>query len=62
MEHLTSSVKVVGFSSEQAAAAAYLAGSVTAAYVQAGPEAQLTQKGGHPLVNAEQIARLGFPA
>jgi taurine transport system substrate-binding protein len=61
LQHLTGSVKVVGFASEQAAAAAYLAGSVTAAYVQAGPEAQLTQKGGHPLVNAEQIAKLGIP-
>ena len=61
LEHLTSSVKVVGFASEQAAAAAYLGGSVTAAYVQAGPEAQLTAKGGHPLIDAEQIAKLGIP-
>jgi taurine transport system substrate-binding protein len=61
LQHLTGSVKVVGFASEQAAAAAYLAGAVTAAYVQAGPEAQLTQKGGHPLVDAEQIAKLGIP-
>ena len=61
LQHLTGSVKVVGFASEQAAAAAYLAGSVAAAYVQAGPEAQLTQHGGHPLVDAEQIAKLGIP-
>ena len=61
LQHLTSSVRVVGFSSEQAAAAAYLGCSVTAAYVQAGPEAQLTQQGGHRLVNAEQIAKLGIP-
>ena len=61
LQHLTGSVKVVGFASEQAAAAAYLAGSVAAAYVQAGPEAQLTQQGGHPLVDAEQIAKLGIP-
>ena len=61
LEHLTSSVKVVGFASEQAAAAAYLGGSVAAAYVQAGPEAQLAAKGGHPLINAEQIAKLGIP-
>ena len=61
LEHLMSSVKVVGFASEQAAAAAYLGGSVTAAYVQAGPEAQLIAKGGHPLINAEQIAKLGIP-
>jgi ABC-type taurine transport system substrate-binding protein len=61
LEHLTPSVKVVGFASEQAAAAAYLGGSVTAAYVQAGPEAQLIAKGGHPMINAEQIAKLGIP-
>ena len=61
LQHLTSSVKVVGFASEQAAAAAYLGGSVTAAYVQAGPEAQLVAKGGHPLIDAEQIAKLGIP-
>jgi taurine transport system substrate-binding protein len=61
LEHLTSSVKVVGFASEQAAAAAYLGGSVDAAYVQAGPEAQLIAKGGHPLIDAEQIAKLGIP-
>src|ERR1700733_2731626 len=61
LQHLTSSVKVVGFASEQAAAAAYLGGSVAAAYVQAGPEAQLIAKGGHPLIDAEQIARLGIP-
>ena len=61
LQRLTSSVKVVGFASEQAAAAAYLGGSVTAAYVQAGPEAQLVAKGGHPLVDAEQIAKLGIP-
>jgi taurine transport system substrate-binding protein len=61
LEHLTSSVKVVGFSSEQAAAAAYLGGSVAAAYVQAGPEAQLVAKGGHPIIDAEQIAKLGIP-
>jgi taurine transport system substrate-binding protein len=61
LQHLTSSVKVVPFASEQAAAAAYLGGSVTAAYVQAGPEAQLIAKGGHPLTDAEQIAKLGIP-
>src|SRR6202050_4630890 len=61
LQHLTSSVKVVGFASEQAAAAAYLGGSVTGAYVQAGPEAQLIAKGGHPLTDAEQIAKLGIP-
>src|SRR5216683_102761 len=61
LRHLTGSVKVVGFESEQAVAAAYLAGAVAAAYVYAGPEAELTAKGGHPIINAEQIARLGIP-
>ena len=61
LEKLTSSVKVVGFASEQAASAAYLGGSIDAAYVQAGPEAQLVAKGGHPLIDAEQIAKLGIP-
>jgi NitT/TauT family transport system substrate-binding protein len=60
-ENLTSSVKIVGFPSEQAASAAYLGGSVDAAYVQAGPEAQLIATGGHPIINAEQIANLGIP-
>jgi taurine transport system substrate-binding protein len=61
LQHVTSSVKVVGFASEQAAAAAYLGGSVAGAYVQAGPEAQLIAKGGHPMIDAEQIAKLGIP-
>jgi taurine transport system substrate-binding protein len=61
LQHLTSSVKVVGLASEQAVAAAYLAGKLQAGYVQAGPEAQLIAKGGHPLTNAEAIAKLGIP-
>lgn len=61
LQHLTKSVKVVGLASEQAVAAAYLGGSLAGAYVQAGPEAQLTARGGHPLIDAEQIAKLGIP-
>ena len=61
VQHLTGSVKVVGMASEQAVAAAYLAGAVKAAYVYAGPEAELIAKGGHPLTSAPQIARLGIP-
>jgi taurine transport system substrate-binding protein len=61
LEHLTSSVKVVSFTSEQAAAAAYLAGDVTGAYVAGGPELQLEQKGGHVLTDAPAIAKLGIP-
>jgi taurine transport system substrate-binding protein len=61
LQHLTSSVKVVGFASEQAVAAGYLAGKLAGGYVQAGPEAQLIKQGGHALIDAEQIARLGIP-
>ena len=61
LEHLTSVVKVVSFTSEQAAAAAYLAGDVTGAYVAGGPELQLEQKGGHVLTDAPAIARQGIP-
>jgi NitT/TauT family transport system substrate-binding protein len=61
LQGLTDSVKVVGFASEQAVAAAYLAGSIQAGYVQAGPEAQLVAKGGHALTDAQKIADLGIP-
>jgi taurine transport system substrate-binding protein len=61
LEHLTGSVKVVGMGSEQAVAAAYLAHAVTAAYVYGGYAASVAAKGGHSLVNAEQIAKLGIP-
>jgi NitT/TauT family transport system substrate-binding protein len=61
LQHLTGKVKIVGLESEQAVAAAYLAGSLQGAYVQAGPEAQLLAKGGHPLTDAEKIAKLGIP-
>jgi taurine transport system substrate-binding protein len=60
-EGLTGKVKVVGVASEQAAAAAYLSGAVTAAYVYGGYADSVTAKGGHPLTNAEQIAKLGVP-
>jgi taurine transport system substrate-binding protein len=61
LQHLTDSVKVVGLASEQAVAAAYIAGTLQGAYVQAGPEAQLTAKGGQALTDAEKIAKLGIP-
>jgi len=61
LQGLTRSVKVAGFASEQAVAAAYLSGAVQGGYVQAGPEAQLIARGGHPLIDAEQIAKLGIP-
>ena len=61
LNHLTDAVKVVGLSSEQAVAAAYLAGTLQGAYVQAGPEAQLVAKGGHAITDAQKIADLGIP-
>jgi taurine transport system substrate-binding protein len=60
-ENLTGKVKVVGVASEQAAAAAYLSGAVAAAYVYGGYADSVTAKGGHPLTNAEKIAKLGIP-
>jgi taurine transport system substrate-binding protein len=60
-EHLTGKVTIVGFQSEQAAAAAWLAGKITAAYVQGVLEITLTQHGGVPLTNAKKIAALGYP-
>jgi taurine transport system substrate-binding protein len=61
LQHLTGSVKVVGLASEQAVAAAYLAHAVGAAYVYGNYATSVQAKGGHALVNAEQIAKLGVP-
>jgi taurine transport system substrate-binding protein len=61
LEHLTGQVKVIGVASEQAAAAAYLSGAVTAAYVYGGYADSVTAKGGHPLTDAEKIAKAGIP-
>ena len=61
LEHLTGKVKVVPFSGETAAGAAALSGAVDSAYVYGSPAAALIAKGYHPLVNAEQIAKLGIP-
>ena len=47
LQHLTSSVKVVGFASEQAAAAAYLGGSV-AGGVRAGRAGSPADSQGRP--------------
>jgi taurine transport system substrate-binding protein len=59
--HLTSSVQVVGFESEQAIAAAWLAGKIDAGYVTGTPELTLVAHGGHPLTNAKKIAAIGYP-
>jgi taurine transport system substrate-binding protein len=61
LEHLTSKVKVVSFPDENSAGAAAESGAVSAAYVYGVPAANLIAKGYHPLVNAEQIAKLGIP-
>ncbi len=61
LEHLTGKVKVVPFADENAAGAAALSGAIDSAYVYGVPAAELIAKGYHPLVNAEQIAKLGIP-
>lgn len=61
LQHLTGKVKVVPFSDETAAGAAALSGAVDAAYVYGSPATALLKKGYHPLVNAQQIAKLGVP-
>ncbi|MGO9080735.1 MAG: ABC transporter substrate-binding protein [Streptosporangiaceae bacterium] len=61
LKHLTSKVKVVPFADENAAGAAALSGAVNAAYVYGSPATALIAKGYHPLINAEQIAKLGIP-
>jgi taurine transport system substrate-binding protein len=61
LEHLTGKVKVVPFADENAAGAAAVSGAIDSAYVYGVPAAELVAKGYHPLVNAEQIAKLGIP-
>ncbi len=61
LEHLTGKVKIVPFADENAAGAAAVSGAIDSAYVYGVPAAELTAKGYHPLVNAEQIAKLGIP-
>jgi taurine transport system substrate-binding protein len=61
LEHLTGKVKVVPFSSENAAGAAAVSGAINAAYVYGVPATTLLAKGYHSLIDAEQIAKLGVP-
>lgn len=61
LEHLTGKVKLVELGSEQAVGAAYVAHAVDAAYVQGGYATQVESKGGHPITDAEKIAKLGVP-
>jgi taurine transport system substrate-binding protein len=62
VEGLTKKVNVLGFASEQAAAAAYLAGKISGAYVEGALEETLVAKGAHALTNAKAIANLGYPS
>ncbi|HJQ06724.1 MAG TPA: ABC transporter substrate-binding protein [Nocardioides sp.] len=60
---LSDQVKVVGFPSEAAVAAAYKAHRIDAAYVEIAQALDLVQHaGGRSVVTAEQIARLGYPS
>lgn len=59
LEGLINQVKLVEMSSEEAVGAAYLAHAVDAAYVYGGYASEVEDKGGHALVDAEQIAQEG---
>lgn len=60
---LTDKVKVVGFPSEAAIAAAYKAKKVDAGYVEIAQAQDLIENaGGRKVVTAEQIADLGYPS
>jgi taurine transport system substrate-binding protein len=60
---LTDKVKVVGFPSEQAVAAAFKAGRIDGAYVEIAQALDLKKSDhGRQVVTAEQIAKLGFPS
>jgi len=60
---LTDQVKVVGFPSEAAVAAAFKAGRVDAGYVEIAQALDLKQNAeGRQVVTAQEIAELGFPS
>ncbi|MDX6220832.1 MAG: taurine transport system substrate-binding protein, partial [Frankiales bacterium] len=60
---LTSSVKVVGFPSEAAVAAAFKAHRIDAGYVEIAQAIDLkAHASGRQVVTAEEIAKLGFPS
>jgi taurine transport system substrate-binding protein len=62
-QHLTDKVKVVGFPSEAAIAAAYKAKKIDAGYVEIAQALDLkSNAGGRQVVTAEQIAKLGYPS
>lgn len=59
LQGLTSQVKLIEMGSEEAVGAAYLAHAVDAAYVYGGYASEVEAKGGHPLTDAEEIAKEG---
>lgn len=60
---LTGKVKVVGFPSEAAVAAAFKAGRIDAGYVEIAQAIDLkANNSGRQVVTAEEIAKLGFPS
>jgi taurine transport system substrate-binding protein len=62
-QKLTDKVKVVGFPSEAAVAAAYKSGSITAAYTEIAQVQDLLKDGkSRAAVTAEDIAKLGYPS
>ncbi|GGF49712.1 hypothetical protein GCM10011519_24580 [Marmoricola endophyticus] len=62
-QKLENKVKVVGFPSEAAIAAAYKAKKIDAGYVEIAQALDLKQNaGGRQVVTAEQIAELGYPS
>ena len=62
-EGLTDKVKVVGFPSEAAIAAAYKAKKIDAGYVEIAQALDLKKNaGGRQVVTAEEIAKLGYPS
>jgi NitT/TauT family transport system substrate-binding protein len=62
-QKLTDKVKVVGFPSEAAVAAAYKSGAITAAYTEIAQVQDLLKDGSsRAVVTAEDIAKLGYPS
>jgi taurine transport system substrate-binding protein len=61
-QKLDDKVKVVGFASEAAAAAALKSKAVAGAYVELGQAFDLLAAGGRKVVDAQEIAKLGFPS
>src|SRR4051812_43229158 len=62
-QHLTDKVKVVGFPSEAAIAAAYKAKKIDAGYVEIAQALDLKDNAGaRQVVTAEEIAKLGYPS